>query len=74
MAEPDDLSVKLRAALGRQAIGLLVSRCILLLEALDRLIVEETANCPVKCTRTQLHPPIAKLLYVFEESIAMLGG
>ena len=50
MAEPDDLSVKLRAAPGGQAIGLLFPRCIFLLEALDPSIVEEPANCPVKRT------------------------
>jgi hypothetical protein len=73
MAEPDDLSVKLRAAPRGQAIGLLFPRCILLLEALDPSIVEKPSNCPVKRTGTELDASIAQFLYVFEESIPMLG-
>jgi hypothetical protein len=73
MAEPDDLNVKLRAAPGGQAIGLLFPRCIFLLEALDPSIVEEPANCPVKRAGAELNASIAKFLHVFEESIAMLG-
>jgi hypothetical protein len=73
MAEPDDLSIELRAASGSQAISLLFPRRILLVEALDPSIVEEPVDCPVKRPGTELHTSIAKFLDVFEESITMLG-
>src|ERR1700761_1607579 len=54
MAEPGNLSIKLRAALGSQPIGLLFPRCILQLKALDPSIVKEPVNRPVERPGTEL--------------------
>jgi hypothetical protein len=59
MAKPFDFRVKLGATSGSEPVGLLIARCVFLLEALNPSILKQTVDCPVQCAGAESNTPLA---------------